>query len=97
MTSGSAAAALARIERMECSRRVGRSRVARRIDSGTLASLAVGSNAQGAQAGDRVPAAVTNETLCFKVTLPLSTGNAFQDLSTTVTFTFDAEQTANKP
>ncbi len=64
------------------------------------ASLALGlfgSNAQGAQAGDRTLAASAAETLCFKVLLPLSTGNAFQGATTTVTFTFDAEQTANNP
>ncbi|MDA0302000.1 MAG: TasA family protein [Chloroflexi bacterium] len=64
---------------------------------GTLAAGALGSNAQGAQAGDRELAAAANETLCFKVQLPLSTGNAFQNASTTATFTFDAEQTANNP
>lgn len=62
-----------------------------------LATGAIGSNAQGAQAGDRTLAAAANETLCFKVQLPLSTGNAFQDATTTATFTFDAEQTANNP
>jgi len=31
------------------------------------------------------------------VSLPLSTGDAFQNASTTATFTFDAEQTANNP
>jgi len=64
---------------------------------GTLGAGAIGSNAQGAQAGDRTLAAAANETLCFKVQLPLSTGNAFQNASTTATFTFDAEQTANNP
>jgi hypothetical protein len=29
------------------------------------------------------------------VNLPTSTGNAFQNATTTATFTFDAEQTAN--
>lgn len=62
-----------------------------------IASGAIGSNAQGAQAGDRTLAAAAAETLCFKVQLPLATGNAFQNASTTATFTFDAEQTANNP
>jgi spore coat-associated protein N len=62
-----------------------------------LASGALGSNAQGAQAGDRTLAAAGVETLCFKVQLPLATGNAFQNATTTATFTFDAEQTANNP
>jgi len=62
-----------------------------------LALGAIGASAQGAQAGDRELAASASETLCFKVMLPLSTGNAFQNASTTATFTFDAEQTANNP
>lgn len=63
--------------------------------SGALGSTALGSNVQGAQAGDRALAGGTNESLCFKATLPLATGNSFQNTSTNVTFTFDAEQTAN--
>jgi hypothetical protein len=65
--------------------------------SGALGTAAVGSNVQGANPGDRALAGGANETLCFKATLPLSTGNTFQGTSTTVTFTFDAEQTANNP
>ena len=64
---------------------------------GALSAGAIGSSAQGAQAGDRVLAASTNEQLCFKVLLPLATGNAFQLATTTATFTFDAEQTVNNP
>ena len=56
-----------------------------------------GSPAVGAQAGDRVLAAAANETLCFRVTLPSGTGNAYQAATTTTTFTFDAEQTSNNP
>jgi len=56
-----------------------------------------GSSAAGAQAGDRNLNAAANETLCFRVTLPSGTGNAYQNASTTTTFTFDAEQTANNP
>jgi spore coat-associated protein N len=63
---------------------------------GTTGAL-VGSNAQGSQAGDRTLSASANETLCFRVNLPSSTGNAFQNATTTATFTFDAEQTANNP
>ena len=62
-----------------------------------LALGALGSNAQGAQAGDRDLAASGSETLCFKVELPIATGNAYQGAATTATFTFDAEQTANNP
>jgi hypothetical protein len=56
-----------------------------------------GSSAQGANAGDRNLAAGANEVLCFRVSLPLSTGNTFQNTSSAATFTFDAEQTANNP
>jgi len=65
--------------------------------SGALNAAAVGSAAQGANTGDRALAGGTNESLCFKATLPLSTDNTFQNTSTSVTFTFDAEQTANNP
>ena len=57
----------------------------------------VGDSSQGSQAGDRSLGTGASETLCFRVSLPLSTGNAFQSASTTATFTFDAEQTANNP
>jgi len=60
-----------------------------------LDGAAVGNPAQGADAGDRALAAATNEVLCFRVSLPLATGNAMQGISSAVTFTFDAEQTAN--
>jgi len=64
----------------------------------------IGSNAQGNQdpdgagpLGDRTLAASGNEVLCFRVALPLATGNAYQALTTTATFAFQAEQTANNP
>ena len=56
-----------------------------------------GNPTAGAQAGDRTLAAAANETLCFRVTLPSGTGNAYQSATTTTTFTFDAEQTASNP
>jgi predicted ribosomally synthesized peptide with SipW-like signal peptide len=56
-----------------------------------------GSSAPGAQAGDRTLNAAASETLCFRVTLPSGTGNAYQSATTTTTFTFDAEQTASNP
>ena len=66
--------------------------------AGTLDTAAlVGSNAQGAQAGDRTLNASANEVLCFAVVLPLSAANSLQSLSNTTTFTFDSEQTANNP
>jgi hypothetical protein len=61
----------------------------------TTAINVIGSPTQGAQAGDRPVAASANEVLCFRVALPLTTGNAYQNLTTTATFAFQAEQTAN--
>jgi spore coat-associated protein N len=58
-------------------------------------SAVFGDPAQGAQAGDRALGAGTGETLCFVASLPLATDNTFQNAATTVTFTFDAEQTKN--
>jgi Camelysin metallo-endopeptidase len=56
----------------------------------------VGDPTQGFQAGDRsLNGGGANEVLCFYVALPQATGNAFQGASTTTTFTFAAEQTAN--
>src|SRR4051794_21975046 len=66
--------------------------------SGDLDSTAgklVGDSSQGSQAGDRTLAASANEILCFRASLPLSTSTAFQGATTTATFTFDSEQTAN--
>jgi hypothetical protein len=63
----------------------------------TLNGAGFGSSAQGANPGDRNLAAGTNEVLCFRVSLPLATGNAMQGVSSAATFTFDAEQTANNP
>ena len=65
--------------------------------SGALSAAAFGNPAQGAQAGDRVLNGAANETLCFQANLPAGTGNAFQGATTTTTFTFNAEQTANNP
>ncbi len=68
--------------------------------SGILGSTATvsafGSNAPGADPGDRTLTAGTNENLCVNVTLPLAT-TIGQGVSTIATFTFDAEQTANNP
>jgi hypothetical protein len=62
-----------------------------------LDGAAFGSPAQGVQGGERNLAAGASEVLCFRVSLALSTGNSFQGVSSTATFTFDAEQTANNP
>ena len=58
---------------------------------------AVGDPAAGSDTGDRTLDAGTNETLCFRVTLPTGTSQAVQGATTTTTFTFSAEQTANNP
>jgi hypothetical protein len=64
--------------------------------NGNLNAAFLGSNAQGAQAGDRQINAGTSDTLCFTWSLDLNTtGNAYQGASATATFTFDSEQTAN--
>ena len=69
--------------------------------SGVLGSTGTtalwGSAVQGAQPGDRVLAAGANEVFCVNVTLPLAATNAAQGQTTTATFVFDAEQTANNP
>src|SRR5262249_24071454 len=63
---------------------------------GASAAL-VGDPTPGFQTGDRNLAAGSNEVLCFRLSLPIGTGNPFQGAATTTTFTFDAEQTANNP
>lgn len=65
--------------------------------TGSLTNGAVGSNAQGAQSGDRILSAGASEALCFQVELPSGAANGLQSLSTTATFLFDAEQTSNNP
>lgn len=54
-----------------------------------------GNPTAGSDSGDRTLNAGANETLCFRVSLPSGTGNAYQGATTTTTFMFDAEQTAN--
>lgn len=65
--------------------------------SGALSAAAIGDPTVGAQPGDRTLNAASNETLCFRASLPGATGNAYQGATTTATFTFAAEQTANNP
>jgi spore coat-associated protein N len=65
--------------------------------SGPLSAAAFGSVAQGAQAGDRNVNAGATDNLCFGWSFPATSGNAFQTATTTTTFTFSAEQTANNP
>ncbi len=52
----------------------------------------IGDPATGSQAGDRTLTAGNSEFLCFQVTLPSGAPNTAQGLTTTATFTFDAEQ-----
>jgi hypothetical protein len=62
-----------------------------------FSGAAFGSPAQGPDAGDRDLAAGASEVLCFRVSLPLSTGDTFQGANSDATFSFAAEQTANNP
>jgi len=65
-------------------------------DAGNIGGLnLVGDPSQGAHAGDRTLDAASNEILCIRVSLPSSTGNSYQGLTTTATLEFLAEQTAN--
>jgi len=67
------------------------------IYTGNLSSAFFGNPMLGGQAGDRTLAPGTNERLRFKVTLPLDTGNGYQNTACTDAFVFNAEQTANNP
>jgi hypothetical protein len=58
--------------------------------SGDLSAAALGDPAHGAQAGDRVLASSTNETLCFEIELPTSA--TLQGANVGATFHIDAEQ-----
>jgi hypothetical protein len=51
----------------------------------------------GGDPGDQVLSAGAQDGLCVVATLPTGTGNAFQNTTTTLSFHFDAEQTANNP
>ncbi len=62
-----------------------------------LGSASFGNPATGSQSGDRVLAGGASENLCFAWSLAQGTGNAFQGATTTATFTFASEQTANNP
>ena len=67
------------------------------IYSGTLGGGTLGDATVGFQTGDRTLAGAASEVLCFQATLPGSTTSTFQGATTTATFTFSAEQTANNP
>lgn len=57
----------------------------------------IGDVSAGDDRGDRTLAGGTGETLCFTVELPLTAGNDFQGTSSTVSFGFASEATANNP
>jgi hypothetical protein len=60
-------------------------------------TAAIGDPTAGDQGADRTLDGGANETLCFRVHLPLVTVNAYQGSAMTTTFTFDAEQTSSNP
>jgi len=68
-------------------------------DLGSIAGIdVIGDPAQGVQGGERTLAGSGgNEDLCFNVELPDATNDTFQGLTTTATFTFEAEQTSSNP
>lgn len=63
----------------------------------TLSGAGFGSNVQGQNTDDRVLAGGAQETLCFRVSLPLTASTTVQGMTSAVVFTFDAEQTVNNP
>jgi hypothetical protein len=65
------------------------------VGATALDGAAFGNPAPTAHAGDRNLLAGASEELCFRVTLPLSTDDTFQNTSSDATFSFLAEQTAN--
>jgi hypothetical protein len=67
------------------------------VDSGSLQSVSWGDPAQGVQSDERDVTAGSSEDLCFAWEFPLASGNGYPAKTTTVTYTFDAEQIANNP
>lgn len=63
--------------------------------SGALSLAWFGDVTAGDDLGDRTLDAATGEDLCFTVDLPGATPDAYEGATTTTTFTFNAEQTAN--
>ena len=55
----------------------------------------IGKVAQGDQPGDQTLASQADQTLCFRIDLPTTTPNDYQNTSTKITLRFDAEQTVN--
>jgi len=65
--------------------------------SGALGTAAIGNVAQGNQGADRPVLSGASENLCFAWSLDGATDDNYQNASTTTTFTFVGEQTANNP
>jgi spore coat-associated protein N len=65
------------------------------IYSGPLNGASFGDVSAGDDLGDRTLDAPGSEDLCFTVDLPWATPDAYEGATTTATFTFNAEQTAN--
>jgi hypothetical protein len=63
--------------------------------SGALNGASFGDVTAGGDVGDRTLAAAASEDICFTVDLPWATPDAYEGATTTATFTFNAEQTAN--
>ncbi len=65
-------------------------------DLGSVAGFnVIGDPTTGPDTDDRTLAASASEILCFRVELPLASGNAYQGITSTATLTFVSEQTAN--
>jgi spore coat-associated protein N len=65
------------------------------MTSTALSAAAFGDPSTGSDTGDRILAASASENLCFKASLDGATPDSYQGATTTTTFTFSAEQTAN--
>ena len=65
--------------------------------AGTLDGASFGSTAQGADLNDQDVLSGATQDLCFAWDLPLGTNTSFQGATTTTTFNFIGEQTANNP
>ncbi len=63
--------------------------------TGSLSGALFGDPTQGQQTNDQIIAAAANQSLCFTWLFPSASANSFQSATTTTTFTFAAEQTAN--
>ena len=67
------------------------------IYTGSLVGAFFGDAAQGDDTNDRDVASGGVDNLCFSWAFDINADNAYQDATTTATFTFLAEQTAHNP